>query len=233
MIVIFPPQSQKANWAVENTPIQENDRAYGPHSDYHQTCKRVSSLHDPLPRMPPKRSTNRSWSLDEARGQGVLLNVSVQKNTAGSPLASSAPPPPINGKEVSPVLDMQKLTIPAVCLPGVITRWRLFWEAPGQDQVDRMTLSSNSSLMFSMFSKHFIVGGINFFSWRYLHEGLSDNSTNGPIKNNVCWLYCNLLNFWPPWTSYLWKDTEFDFEWSSIYLVYKMQPITVILSVNR
>ena len=69
----------------------------------------------------PKRSTNRSCSLDEATGQGVLLNVSVQKNTAGSPLASSATPPPINGKEVSPVLEMQKLTIPAVCLPGVIT----------------------------------------------------------------------------------------------------------------
>ena len=183
--------------------------------------------------MPPKRSTNRSCSLDDARGQGVLLNVSVQKNTAGSPPASSATPPPINGKEVSPVLEMQKLRIPAVCLPGVITWWRLCWEAPGQDQVDRMTLSSNTSLMFSMFSKHFIVGGINFFSWRYLHEGLSDNSTNRSIKSNVCWLYFNLLNFWPPWTSYLWKDTEFDFEWSSIYLVYKMQPITVILSVNR
>ena len=120
-----------------------------------------------------------------------------------------------------------------VCLPRVITWWRLCWEAPVQYQADKLTLSSNTSLMFGMLSKYFIVGEINYFSWRCLHEGLSDNSTNGPIKSNVCWLICNLLNFWPPWTPYLWKDTEFDFEWSSIYLVYKMQPITVILSVNR
>ena len=119
VIAFFPPRRQAEQW--RNTPIQENDTAYGPHSDNHQTCKRVSSLHEPLPRMPPKRSTNRSCSLDEARGQGVLLNVSVQKNSAGSPPASSATPPPINGKEVSPVLEMQKLRIPAVCLPGVIT----------------------------------------------------------------------------------------------------------------
>ena len=38
---------------------------------------------------------------------------------AGSPLAASAPL--INRKKVSPVLEMQKLRIPAVCLQGVIT----------------------------------------------------------------------------------------------------------------
>ena len=78
----------------------------------------------------PKRSTNRSWSLDKAGGQGALLNVSVEKTPTSSPPAASAPPIngkdhspllSINGKEVSPVLEMQKLRIPAVCLQGVIT----------------------------------------------------------------------------------------------------------------
>ena len=44
----------------------------------------------------PKRSTNRSWSLDKARGQGALLNVSFEKTpTRSSPAANE---PPINGK---------------------------------------------------------------------------------------------------------------------------------------
>ena len=35
-----------------------------------------------------------------------------------------------------------------------------------------------------------------------------------------------------PLNPYLSKNTEFDSEWPSINLVYKMQPITVFLSVN-
>ena len=59
------------------------------------------------------------WTVDKARGQGALLNVSAEKTPTSTPPAASAPP--INGKEDSPVLEMQNLRIPAVCLQGVIT----------------------------------------------------------------------------------------------------------------
>ena len=74
--------------------------------------------------------TNRSWSLDKARAQGALLNVSFEKTPTRSSSAANAPPIngkedspllSINGIEVSPVLEMQKLGIPAVCFQGVIT----------------------------------------------------------------------------------------------------------------
>ena len=51
-----------------------------------------------------KRSTNRSWSLDKARGQGALLNVSFQKTpTRSSPAVNE---PPINGKGDSSLLSI-------------------------------------------------------------------------------------------------------------------------------
>ena len=65
-----------------------------------------------------------------AREHGALLIVFIEDTPAGSPASlacgsglgtpTGSPPaasaPPMKGKEVSPVLDMQKLRIPAVCL---------------------------------------------------------------------------------------------------------------------
>ena len=65
-----------------------------------------------------------------AREHGALFNVYFEETPSDSPASlafgggfgtpTSSPPaasaPPMNGKEVSPVLDMHKLRIPAVCL---------------------------------------------------------------------------------------------------------------------